>query len=299
MTQSICPIALSRKLAIFRIEQEIKLNGSARACSRVWDAFEAAIIERNSHEEAVDIINYYAGQLKRRGKLEEMRRLYQHAVNKLTKHFGRHHNSTIAITFRLGKLLQRLRALPKAEKVYTQSLKGMRDGDPRGFCFSNELGVVYAERRKFLQAERELQKALCGFTTTWGADHMWTHTAAMNLGDVYQTQGKLNDATTLLRQSLLGLYKAIGPFHETVLDKASKLVNIYRHYTRRGKSIKAREECELSLAVFEQIFGPDHEETLYVVWDLAIMSKEQGRTTEFKKLMQRALAGLRNATGSG
>ncbi|KFG77461.1 TPR repeat protein [Metarhizium anisopliae] len=177
------------------------------AVTYVVNDFRNAIIERKSHEEAVDIIIHYADQLHRCGGLEEVKRLYRKAAEDLGQNFGRHHSSTLFVTFERGRLLQHVRQFQTAERMYNRVLRGMEHRNPYQLYFFNELGVVYAEQHELLKAERAFQKALHGFTESWGADNLWAYTAAINLSDIYQTQGKLEEATILLHRGLSGLAK--------------------------------------------------------------------------------------------
>lgn len=285
---NICPIALAKRLTLLRIDQEGKRRGVVEAYDSVLDIFYSAVIERNSHEEAVDIISHYASRLEHRGKLEEMKRLYRRGIDELRECFGRHHFSTLAVTFRMGELLRRMGEFENAEKMYSESLDGMEDRNPYKLYFFNELGVVYTRRGMLLQAEKAFRHALYGFTHIWGADHLWAYTIAINLSDVYYTKGKLKDAAIMLRRGLLGMTKQPGSLHEVVASKATRFVDFYMEYMVPATWRDARGLCEMALITFEELFGKDDRRTLAVVEDLAIISREQGKRNT---LMKRALAG--------
>ncbi|EXU95775.1 kinesin light chain-like protein [Metarhizium robertsii] len=213
----ICPLTLARKLALLRIDQQNIRHGVTRSYYYVVNDFRNAIIERKSHEEAVDIIIHYADQLHRCGRLEEVKRLYRKAAEDLGQNFGRHHSSTFFVTFERGRLLQHVRQFQTAERMYNRVLRGMKHRNPYQLYFSNELGVVYADQHELLKAERAFQKALHGFTELWGADHLWAYTAAINLSNIYQTQGKLKEATILLHRGLSCLTKEFGVSHAVIM----------------------------------------------------------------------------------
>ncbi|KAK8912586.1 Kinesin light chain [Metarhizium anisopliae] len=122
---------------------------------------------------------------------------------------------------------------------------------------------------------------------------MWTHSAAIKFSDVYRTQGRLGDAAIMLRMRMLGVAKIHGASHPVVVSKAPRFINLYEQYMGQGRWDDARGVCEMALTTFEEIFGHSHKETLHVVWDLAHISKEQGKHRESKKLMKRAIDGLK------
>ena len=244
-----------------------------KAYDHVLNEFTAAVVERNSPEEAVDIINHYADQLKYFGKFEEAKRLYWRAIDDLAENFGRGHVSTVATVFKMGTLLHHLHELERAEELFSQAISEMEDQQPYKLLFLHGLGVVYAEQRKLSLAEKVLSKSLCGFTKKWGGNNMHVYITAIHLGEVYHFQGRRKNAASMLRRGLLGVAREFGMSHDMITANAPKLKKVYEECRKYGKLGEAREICYMVLDTFETIFGLEHLEAQHVVLDLADMLK--------------------------
>lgn len=291
--EGICPFKLAEKLKLLRTEQDVECNNLATSFGLVLNDFHVAITEHNQWE-AVDIIIRYADILKSQGRLETAEQLFRLGIASLSREFGRYHETTLVLAFHMGRFLQGMRAFDKAVVLYRMSLEGIGKEDPYRIYFLNELGVACAEARMLLEAEDALQAALKGCEERWGTNNIWAHSAAANLGDIYQFQDRLIEAAIMLRRGLVGISKFCAASRKAIVAKAPRLANIYQELRSRGRGEEALAVCNMALTTFEELFGFDDEETLGVVWDLALISREQGKLEAYKRLMARALLSLSN-----
>ncbi|KAF2786713.1 HET-domain-containing protein, partial [Melanomma pulvis-pyrius CBS 109.77] len=75
------------------------------------------------------------------------------------------------------------------------------------------LGLIYADQGKLVEAEEMYQWALQGYEKAWGPEHTSTLDTVNNLGILYADQGKLVEAEKMYQQALQGKEKAWGPKH--------------------------------------------------------------------------------------
>jgi tetratricopeptide (TPR) repeat protein len=72
----------------------------------------------------------------------------------------------------------------------------------------HNLGYLYANQGKLVEAEQMYQRALQGKEKAWGPDHTSTLSTVNNLGNLYADQGKLVKAEQMYQRALQGKEKA-------------------------------------------------------------------------------------------
>jgi tetratricopeptide (TPR) repeat protein len=85
------------------------------------------------------------------------------------------------------------------------------DDNLSGEC--HNLGFLYADQGKLVEAEQMYQQALQGKEKAWGPEHTSTLATVNNLGALYADQGKLVEAEQMYQRALQGYEKAWGPMH--------------------------------------------------------------------------------------
>jgi len=66
----------------------------------------------------------------------------------------------------------------------------------------NNLGILYRNQGKLVEAEEMYQRALDGKEKTWGPEHTSTLDTVNNLGLLYADQGKLAEAEKMYQRAL-------------------------------------------------------------------------------------------------
>jgi tetratricopeptide (TPR) repeat protein len=79
-------------------------------------------------------------------------------------------------------------------------------------------------------------RALEGYKTALGAEHISTLNTVNNLGNLYYNQGKLAEAENIYVRALEGYKKVLGAEHTSTLDTVNNLGILYR---RQGKLAEA------------------------------------------------------------
>ncbi|KZP17608.1 TPR-like protein, partial [Athelia psychrophila] len=115
------------------------------------------------------------------------------------------------------------------------------------------------------------------------------------LADVYERQGKYDDAEALYQRALVGREQLLGADHPATLDTVNGLAILY---WRQGGYGKAEPLYQRALTGREQQLGADHPDTLGTVHYLATLYKDQKKYKEAEALYQRALAGRDQQLGT-
>jgi tetratricopeptide (TPR) repeat protein len=72
----------------------------------------------------------------------------------------------------------------------------------------NNLGNLYKNQGKMVEAEEMYMRALEGYEKAWGAEHTSTLTMVNNLGNLYANQDKMVEAEEMYMRALEGYKKA-------------------------------------------------------------------------------------------
>ncbi len=131
------------------------------------------------------------------------------------------------------------RLLPHANRYVQQlsrvNVTDINEDKDSNITFHN-LGLLYADQGKMVEAEKMYQRALDGKEKVWGPEHTSTLNTVNNLGILYKGQGKLVEAEKMYQRALDRKEKAWGPEHTSTLDTVNNLGILYKD---QGKMVEA------------------------------------------------------------
>ena len=193
-------------------------------------------------------------------------------------------------------LMQR-RLLPHANRCIQQLstakiISATKDQDIDSAFYN--LGYLYANQGKMVEAEKMYQRALEGKEKAWGLEHTSTLNTINNLGNLYAKQGKMVEAEKMYQRALEGFEKAWGPEHTSTLDTVDNLGILYK---KQGKMAEAEKMYQRALEGREKALGSEHTSTLNTINNLGNLYAKQGKMVEAEKMYQRALEGFEKAWG--
>jgi tetratricopeptide (TPR) repeat protein/CHAT domain-containing protein len=160
--------------------------------------------------------------------------------------------------------------------------------------WSNNLGLVYRNQRRYAEAEQLHKTALAIRERTSGPDHTDVATNLNNLALVYRDQARYAEAEPLFKRALAIREKALGPDH---LDVAWSLNNLAFVYGKQARYTEAESLNKRALAIREKALGPDHLDVAWSLNNLADVYGNQARYAEAESLNKRALAIREKALG--
>ena len=118
--------------------------------------------------------------------------------------------------------------------------------------------------------------------------------ALHQLGNLYQNQGKLDEAEKMYIRALEGKEKALGVDHASTLDTVNNLGSLYKN---QGKLDEAEKMYIRALEGYEKALGVDHTSTLMTIGNLGLHCRDQGNLAEAQKMLIRVLQGFEKAFG--
>jgi len=122
----------------------------------------------------------------------------------------------------------------------------------------HNLGLLFYEQGKLVEAEKMYQRALDGYEKAQGAEHTSTLDTVNNLGVLYKNQGKLVEAEEMYQRALDGYEKVWGPEHTSTLNTVNNLGNLYKS---QGKLVGAEQMYRRALTGFTKLGGLEHTKT--------------------------------------
>ncbi|KAL9024121.1 MAG: hypothetical protein Q9196_006743 [Gyalolechia fulgens] len=180
----------------------------------------------------------------------------------------------------------------EAEKMYQRALDGY-EGPNTLYTITN-LGIVYRIQGNYIKAEKMYQRALDENEKLYGPDDPSTLDAVGNLGVLRRNQGKYTEAEKMYQRVLDGYEKARGPNHPSTLNTVHNLGALYCHQHRYTEADKM---FQLALDRRTKALGPNHISTLNTVQNLGALYYDQGNYIEAEKMYQRALDGYKKELG--
>ena len=128
------------------------------------------------------------------------------------------------------------------------------------------LGTSYLYLGYPVQAIRQLERARGIRSTTLGPDHPDTLTSANDLAVAYRTDGQIDRAIQIFRDTLVRRTARLGPDHPDTQTTINNLAVAYQAVGRTADAIPLHEQ---ELRHSRAKLGPDHPETLISMNNLA------------------------------
>jgi len=149
----------------------------------------------------------------------------------------------------------------------------------------NNLGNLYKNQGKLVEAEQMYQRALQGFEKVWGPDHTSTLNTVNNLGLLYTNQGKLVKAEQMYQRALHGYEKALGL--ELVLSYLPALNTMFvlgDLFSQTDRKDMAKAMYNRALSGFTTVQGPSSNQCRQLqdrLQALQVVSAVVGRSNKF------------------
>jgi non-specific serine/threonine protein kinase/serine/threonine-protein kinase len=128
-----------------------------------------------------------------------------------------------------------------------------------------------------------------------GADHPTTLVTMTNLGWIYYSVGRFDDAIAILESALPRMKSSLGERHANTLSCMNNLAN---SYSVTGKADKALPMLESLLELRKSIHGPDAREVLEAMNALASAYGAANRSARALELFEEAAKQMQDTLGS-
>ena len=226
------------------------------------------------------------------GRFREAERLLQSALTALG---GGNETERAVILRQLGDVYVNVDDLPKAEKVYLESLaihKRLSDKQHIGVLFRN-LGAVYSLEGRNEDALQALRQALKFPPVDPSARVAFTAQVLNSVGVAYYRQRKISKAEAAFNQALELVSDAKIRF-----DSSELLNNLGAAKHARHQFQEAEQLFRQALQLREADAGPMHPDLVYTLCALGVLYTEWGRYREAEDQYRRALKILESDSGT-
>ncbi len=127
-----------------------------------------------------------------------------------------------------------------------------------------------------------------------GNDHPGTLTSIVEMGVLFQSQGKLAEAEPYFREAMAGYRRVLGDDHP---DTLTSINNTALSLRAQGKLAEAEPYYREALAGFRRVLGGDHPDTLNSIGNMGELLRDQGKYAEAEPYCREALDGCRRVLG--
>lgn len=156
------------------------------------------------------------------------------------------------------------------------------------------LGRTFNNQGEFAPAQQVTEEVLEYGLAHWQDQPLNIYNTMLELGGIYQAQGKLGDAEMTLEDAFAGLMEVAGDRHPSTLVATNNLGQIYEAI---GLYDEAEPILKLAVEQFESALGPAHPDTLRARNNLAVLHESQGNFREAEPLYLESLALLEQVQG--
>ena len=121
--------------------------------------------------------------------------------------------------------------------------------------------------------------------------------AVLLLGNLYQDQGKLDEAEKMYQRALQGCEKALGTEHTSTLNTVNNLGDLYQN---QGKLDEAEKMYQRALRGYKKALGTNFKTYIpafHTIWGLAILFERQGDPAKARTMYSKALDGYEKVVG--
>jgi tetratricopeptide (TPR) repeat protein len=121
------------------------------------------------------------------------------------------------------------------------------------------LGLLYANQGKLVEAEQMYVRALQGKEKAWGPEHTSTLDTVNNLGLLYADQGKFDEAEKMYQRTLHS-YKTSSSFKDTLpsVTALNATWTLGASFELKTDMTAAKTMYTVASVGYESIHGPDH-----------------------------------------
>ena len=162
------------------------------------------------------------------------------------------------------------------------------------YAAKSYLGRVFNNEGEFENAQKVTEEVLGYGQSNWQSRPMEIFNTMLELGVIYQRQGKSSEAEATYQEALHGLMEVVGDQHPSTLVALNNLGQLYEEI---GFYDKAEPLLKLALESLETTLGPENQQSSRARNNLALLFESQGNFREAEPLYKRSMAILSKTRG--
>lgn len=273
-------------------------HADAEACYRKASEQWRKTPGSESEEGKAILLNNLGALYRAQGRYNEAEKVYTEAIA-IRKRQGKDGGSQATMWCNLAEVLRRQRRLDEArEAVDRGRTLGARTITHDSQAFASMLhisGDVYADSRKFSEAEAFHLEALEIRKRLYGPDHPQIAAGKNNLASLYREQGKVDQLVPMLEDALRIWRGAFGEDHPSV---GFAYTNLGQAYVAHNQFAEAEPLYRKGIEITEKRLGATHPEVASAYRNLGDLFHRQGKLQGAEKLYLHAVAILENSLGA-
>jgi CHAT domain-containing protein/Tfp pilus assembly protein PilF len=236
--------------------------------------------------------------LRRQGKLDEARQLYERARDIYERAFGGRHPEVARTLAALSGIASNGGDFARARELGERALQIAASAEPRDpiveAVAANNLALALFQLNDHAGAQQRLEQALHAYEAALGADHPEVAKTLNNLANVVGDSGDLSEARRLYERSIAIQERRQGRDHPDVALNVNNLAEIFFLV---GDFESSAALFERALRVLERAYGPGHTRVAMALGNLGQVRAAQGDMAQAQSLYARALAIREKAVG--
>jgi len=257
--------------------------------------FVAAGFERllgQYHPRTLNALHNLGDVLRRRGKLEEARKIWQELLRVQEERFGPQHSSTASTLMQLGhdeyQRGQIHQALARYQRVLKIRISALGAESPQVAAAHTTVGLALSRNGAYDEAREHHQRALAIWTSTLGPEHSNVAIALNNLASTEYKAKNLEQARDLYREAYELRKASLGSEHISVATPLYNLGLVAKELN--GNCTEAEPYWREVLSLRERSLDPEHPHLAFPLTSIGECLVERGEVAEARPLLERALA---------
>jgi CHAT domain-containing protein/tetratricopeptide (TPR) repeat protein len=235
------------------------------------------------HPQAVYCLQNTAGILTTMGELDQAEEAYRQVIERMGAVKTDVDSYVLNALLEIAEIYRVLGRYQESKDllsgiIHTALLVGNVE---RSYTAKSYLGRVLNNEGNYDKAQQLTEEVLDYGVKAWQSVPQNVYNTLLELGSIYQAQGKLADAEATYEEALQGLVQLLGDAHPSSLVARNNLAQIYE---QSGLYDQAEPMLKETLRKMESILGEDHVNVLNVRNNLALLYESQGNFREAEPL---------------
>ncbi len=267
---------------------------AARVLSGVCITFEDGYGQY--HPNTIDCLSYLAGLAAASGALADAASGYQRVIDALGASALNIDPAALNALSQLAEVYRRQGRYQEASTLLSgvMQVAAQIGQTEASYTARSYLGRVLRDEGDQINAETTLAAVLNYGLENWQEQPLNIYNTMLELGSVYQAQGKLTEAEVTFEEAWVGLLDAAGESHASTLVAMNNLGQVYE---KQGLYDLAEPILKQTVTDMEEILGPENPQASRARNNLALLHESQGNFREAEPLYLRSLDVLGQALG--
>lgn len=248
------------------------------------------------HDQSIDCIRQQASVLSYQGKLPEAVAAYEEIISLMSDSFPNVNTAVLDVLMQLGEVYREQGRYDEARQLLAGVIVTASQ--------MNELESVNAAKSyiarvlnnegEYDRAEQLTNEVLSHGKLHWQNMPVKFYNTMLELGGIYQHQGKLVEAENAYQETYAGFENILGPDYQSTIVALSNLAQVYE---QEGLYDLAEPALKDALARFERVLGADHVNSSRSRNNLALLHESQGNFREAEPLYLKTLSIMSRVQG--